>query len=238
MFPHVFGAAAEDSKAVGRTDELELLLQRVIRRIQSCNVLAAGMSGFQQGNTSQRRSTRLENKKGEIIVQDLPRPRSNKEWQTSPRSDGDVIVLSLDEHSPTHVNPREAAGAVFTDEREVTDTEPGEVPPIPMAPSTRLKCSSFRGDGSQDADDWFCEFESIAGANQEDPDSKKQNFQGLLKGEVLKWYQDVLDEIREDWTDFTLLFLKTFREAGGEAHALGRLSQMTKKPLESVRKYG
>ena len=171
-------------------------------------------------------------------MQDLPRHLSNKEWQTSPRSDRDVIVLSLDEYSPTHVSPREAAGAVFTNEREVTDTEPRGVPPIPMAPSTRLKYSSFRGDGSQDADDWFCEFESIAGANQEDPDSKKQNFQGLLKGEVLKWYQDVLDEIREDWTDFTLLFLKTFREAGGEAHALGRLSQMTKKPLESVRKYG
>ena len=50
--------------------------------------------------------------------------------------------------------------------------------------------------------------------------------------------QDVPAETREDWTDFTLHFLKTFREAGGQARALGRLSQMTKKPSESVRKYG
>ena len=87
-------------------------------------------------------------------------------------------------------------------------------------------------------DDWFCEFQSIATANEEDPASKKRIFHELLKGEVLKWYQDVPAETREDWTDFTSLFLKTFREAGGEARALGQLSRMTKKPSKSIRKYG
>ena len=38
--------------------------------------------------------------------------------------------------------------------------------------------------------------------------------------------------------DFVHLFLKKFREAGGEARALEHLSRMTKKPEESVRKYG
>ena len=180
MVPHVLGAAAGDSKAVGRRDELNLLFQRIIRRIQSSNVLVAGMNGFQQGGTSQRRSARLEKKRGEVIMQDLPGIHSNEEWRTSSRPEGDVIVLSIDEHSPTHVRPREAAGSVFSDVREVTDTESEEVPPIPMAPSTRFKYSSFRGDGSQDADDWFCEFESIATANQEDPDSKRRIFEGLL----------------------------------------------------------
>ena len=41
-----------------------------------------------------------------------------------------------------------------------------------MAPHTRLKYSRFKGDGSQDVNDWFCEFESITVANQEDPASK------------------------------------------------------------------
>jgi len=103
---------------------------------------------------------------------------------------------------------------------------------------TRLKYSKFRGDGSQDVDDWFSEFESIALANQEDLDIKQRIFQGLLKGEALKWYQDIPDAARNDWDNFTRMFLKTFREAGGEARALGRLSRMTMKSSESVRKYG
>lgn len=42
-----------------------------------------------------------------------------------------------------------------------------------MAPSTCLKYSQFRGDVSQDVDEWFCEFESIALASQEDPEAMR-----------------------------------------------------------------
>ena len=63
-------------------------------------------------------------------------------------------------------------------------------------------------------------------------------FEGVLKGKVLKWFQDVPEDIRTDWDQLAVLFLRTFREAGGEARALGRLSKMTMKPSESVRKYG
>ena len=107
-----------------------------------------------------------------------------------------------------------------------------------MVPVTRLKYSRFKGDGSQDVDDWFGEFEATALANQEDPLSKRRIFQGLLKGEALKWFQDVSETVRADWDDFSNLFLRTFREAGGEARALGRLSKMTMKPRETVRRYG
>jgi hypothetical protein len=107
----------------------------------------------------------------------------------------------------------------------------------PMVPSTRLKYSRFWGDGRHDVDDWYCEFKSIATANEEDPEAKRRIFQGLLKGEALKWYIDVPEETRNSWAEFVPLFLKTFREAGGEARALGRLSRMTMKPAESVRKY-
>ena len=44
MFPHVFGAAAGDSKAVERKDKLDLLFQSIIRGIRPINVLAAGIS--------------------------------------------------------------------------------------------------------------------------------------------------------------------------------------------------
>ena len=238
MFPHVFGAAARDSKDVGRRDKLDLLLQGILRRMPFSNVLIAGMSGFQQIGTWQRRSARIEKKRGKIIVQDLPGANLSERWQTSSRLEGDVIVMSLDEHTPTNASPGEAAGSIFLETPEGADMESEGVPNVPMAPSTRLRYSRFQGDGSQYADDWFCEFQSIATANHEDPESKRRIFQGLLKGEALKWYQDVPDKIREDWTDFTQLFLKTFREAGGEARTLRRLSRMTKKPDESVRKHG
>lgn len=102
---------------------------------------------------------------------------------------------------------------------------------------TRLRYRRFKGDGSQDVDDWLCEFESTANANQEDRETKLRIFQGMLKGEALKWYRDVPEPVRTDWYQLSNLFLRTFREPGGEARALGRLSKMTMKSGESVRKY-
>lgn len=67
-----------------------------------------------------------------------------------------------------------------------------------MPASTSLKYSRFRGDGSQDVDDWLFEFESIVLANQEDLKAKRRTFQGLQKGEALKWYQDIPDRNRND----------------------------------------
>ena len=107
-----------------------------------------------------------------------------------------------------------------------------------MPSTTRLKYSRFKGDGSQDVDDWLTEFRSIAAANQEEPAATLRIFQGLLKGEALKWYQDVSDRIRTSWDQLSNVFLRTFREAGGEARALGRLSKMTMGKSEFVRRYG
>ena len=160
---------------------------------------------------------------------------------------GDILQARRGHHSVvikeltlTCSNPVGGAGLITSEGAKWTETrsEEEKLFDIPMAPSTWLKYSRFRGDGSQDADNWYCEFESIATANHEDPKFKRRIFQGLLKGETLKWYQDIPNEIRSNWTDFVHLFLRIFREAGGEAQALGRLSRMTKKPAESVRKYG
>ena len=96
-----------------------------------------------------------------------------------------------------------------------------------MPSTTCLKYSRFKGDGSQDVDNWLTEFKSTVVANQEEPAAALRIFQGLLKGEALKWYQDVPDRIRTNWEQLTNLFLRTFQEAGGEARALGRLNKMT-----------
>ena len=108
-----------------------------------------------------------------------------------------------------------------------------------IMPSTIcLKYNRFKGDGSQDVDDWLTEFKSTTIANQEEPVIVLRIFQGLLKGEALKWYQDVPERIRTNWEQLSNLFLRTFREAGGEARALGRLRKMTMGKSESVRRYG
>jgi hypothetical protein len=102
---------------------------------------------------------------------------------------------------------------------------------------TRLKYKRFKGDGHQDVDDWFSKFESMAVANQEEDEAKQRIFQGLLKGEALKWYQDIPVRNRNDWDQLSTAFLQAFREVGGEVRVLGRLSKMTMRTSESVRKY-
>jgi hypothetical protein len=87
-------------------------------------------------------------------------------------------------------------------------------------------------------DDWFSEFESIAVANQEEDEAKQRIFRGLLKGEALKWYQDIPVRDRNDWDQLTTAFLQAFQEVGRQARGLGRLSKMTMRTSESVRKYG
>jgi hypothetical protein len=41
---------------------------------------------------------------------------------------------------------------------------------------TRLKYKRFKGDGYQDVDDWFSEFESTAVANPEEEEAKQRIF--------------------------------------------------------------
>ena len=130
------------------------------------------------------------------------------------------------------------AGPEVQEEREASVDELSSNKSDIMPSMTRLKYNRFKGDGSQDVDDWLTEFKSTAIANQEEPATILRIFQGLLKGEALKWYQDVPERIRTNWEQLSSLFLRTFREAGGETRALGRLSKMTMGKSESIRRYG
>ena len=143
-----------------------------------------------------------------------------------------VVMPSPDRSNPVGPEVEVATGGERIEEESSSEDEDD------MPSTTRLKYSRFKGDGSQDVDDWLTEFESTALANQEELVAKQWIFQGVLKGEALKWYQDVPDRIRDNWEQLTLLFLRTFREAGGEARALGRLSKMTIGTFKSVRRYG
>ena len=91
------------------------------------------------------------------------------------------------------------AGPEVREEREASGDELSSDKSDIMPSTTRLKYSRFKGDGSQDVDDWLTEFKSTAAANQEEPAVALRIFQGLLKGEALKWYQDVPDQIRSSW---------------------------------------
>jgi hypothetical protein len=144
-----------------------------------------------------------------------------------------VLVMPPGETSST---PRSRSSDLNPD-RQDPDPE-GEETGSEEVDMTRLKYKTFKGDGHQDVDDWFSEFESTVLANQEEDEAKQRIFQGLLKGEALKWYQDIPVRDRNNWEQLTTTFLQAFREVGGEARALGRLSKMTMRTSESVRKYG
>ena len=141
------------------------------------------------------------------------------------------VIVTPGSDQATPAGPKAPEGEASVDELSSDDSDI-------MASTTRLKYSRFNGDGSQDVDDWLTEFKSTAAANEEEPAASLRIFQGLLKGEALKWYQDVPDLTRTNWDQLSNLFLRTFREVGGEARALGRLSKMTMGKSEFVRRYG
>jgi hypothetical protein len=105
-----------------------------------------------------------------------------------------VLVTPPGEISST---PRSGSSDLNPDRQ---DPEPeGEATGSEEETMTRLKYKRFKEDGHQDVDDWFSEFESTAVANQEEDEAKQRIFQGLLKGEALKWYQDIPVRDRNDW---------------------------------------
>ena len=122
------------------------------------------------------------------------------------------MTLGLDQTTPAGPEAQEREASV--DELSSDDSDI-------MLSTTRLKYSRFKGDGSQDVDDWLTEFKSTTAANQEEPAATLRIFQGLLKGKALKWYQDVPDRIWTSWDQLSNVFLRTFREGGAEARALG-----------------
>ena len=196
------------------------------------------MNRSQEKGQSERRSARLARTKarvdnseefGSIRLGDAHFRSGSKDEEITVGQIEVIVMPGPDQATPAR--PEALEGDASVDELSSDDSDI-------MPSTTRLKYSRFKGDESQDVDDWLTEFKSTAAANQEEPAATLHIFQGLLKGEALKWYQDVPDLIRTSWDQLSNLFLRTFREARREARALGRLSKMTMGKSESVRHYG
>jgi len=197
----------------GQTSELEL--RRVTRSARRRAVASVRPTVLAREFTPPAEETSLEPRIGEVVI---------------PIVETQVVAEQPDSDTATDSGSEEAAippAAILV--------AAGVAMAAVRAPYTRLKYNRFKGDGEIDVDDWLDEFIATAHANQEDAASRLCVFAGLLKVEALNWYLDLPAAVKADWDDLTEAFVRTFREVGGEARALGRLSQMTKNKGESVR---
>ena len=195
------------------------------------------MSRAQGRGQPERRSARLSKTKKRRETEE-PSGSQNPRAYFASGSEEELVVVQHQEDilttrgsdqysTPDQSSPGRARGMEGTDpdsSLEGSDNMPN---------TTCLKYSRFRGDGSQDVDDWFCEFESTALVNQEDNEAKARIFEGLLKREALKWYQDVPEFTRNSWEQLTRLFLRTFREAGGEASVRAQFNKRLKETIRA-----
>jgi hypothetical protein len=188
------GAAAGDSKAVEyvviRIEEITVkviprFLVFLVRRgrtrvnVQTWSPRDSRISFFmRREKVSKRKSARLEKRRK------LPTPSVSPkrgELFAELEIEDSVLVTPPGETSST---PRSVSSDLNPDSQ---DREPeGEETRSEEETMTRLKYKRFKGDGHQDVDNWFSEFEYTAVANQEEDEAKQRIFQGLLKGEALK----------------------------------------------------
>ena len=126
------------------------------------------MVGSQKGGTSARKFAQLEKKRGKVLIHDLPGSNLGLKIYFALGLEEDLVVVTQEEGSAA--NPSLIPDP---DERSKRSPTPDFVEEVLFDSlsdnmTTCLKYRRFRGDGSQDVDDWFSEFESIALANQED----------------------------------------------------------------------
>ena len=158
----------------------------------------------------ERRSARLAKTKRRIDIGDQLSTSQIPDQRSASGSEDEQVVVGQVEvvvtPSPDQPGPVESEEEITTGgervEEKLSSKDKDNMPS-----TTPLKYSRFKGDGSQDVDDRLTEFESTPLSNQEELAAKQRIFQGVLKGEALKWYQDVPDRIRINWEQLTLLFL-------------------------------
>ena len=130
-------------------------------------------------NQSERRSARLAKTKRRIDVGDQPSASQNLEHHSAFGSEEEQVVVGQvevvvtpcpDQSDPVGPEVEVATGGERVEEESSSEDKDD------MPSTTRLKYSRFKGDGSQDVDDWFTEFESIALANQEELAAKQRIF--------------------------------------------------------------
>jgi hypothetical protein len=82
---------------------------------------------------------------------------------------------------------------------------------VKMPPSFRIKYTCFRGDGSQDVDDWMEQYLATFAANAErDANTTKRLFRGVIEGEALRWYGTLDAAVKDDWPRLQAAFEQEF----------------------------
>ena len=167
------------------------------------------MKRSQEKGQPERRSARLARTKARIVnSENFGSIRLGDAHFRSGSEDKGIIVGQVevigtpgpDQTLPTGLEVEE-------EERDVSGDRLSSNESVTMPSTTRMKYSRFKGDGSQDVNDWLSEFKSTAIANQEEPATILRIFQGLLKGEAFKWYHDVPNRIQTSWEQLSNLFL-------------------------------
>jgi len=83
--------------------------------------------------------------------------------------------------------------------------------PVVMAPLFCIKYVHFKGDGSQDFDNWMEQYLATLAANNEaDVDTTKRLFRGVIEGEALKWYGTLDQVVKDDWPVLQAAFQQEF----------------------------
>src|SRR5450759_1378299 len=109
---------------------------------------------------------------------------------------------------------------------------------VKMPPSFRIKYTRFKGDGSQDVDDWMEQYLATLAANDEgDVETTKRLFRGVIEGEALRWYGMLDQAVKADWPTLKSAFEQEFREIGADSRVMSRLNSIKMKPSNTLRSY-
>jgi hypothetical protein len=107
-----------------------------------------------------------------------------------------------------------------------------------MPPSFRIKYNRFKGDGTQDVDDWMEQYLATLSANDEgDVGTTKRLFRGVIEGEALKWYGTLDQAVKDDWPTLKSAFEQEFREIGADSRVMSRLNSIKMKSTDTLRSY-
>jgi hypothetical protein len=119
----------------------------------------------------------------------------------------------------------------------VAPVAPVPILPQEMPPSYRLKYARFKVKG-QDVDEWVNQFAATLAANDENnPDTTKRLFHGLLEGEALRWYNGLLPADKNDWNQLKRAFETEFRDVGTDSRVLRNLGEVTIEPSDTLQSY-
>ena len=124
------------------------------------------MKHSQERGQPERRSARLARTKARVDgSEEFGSIRVGDAHFRSGSEDEGITVGQVEVVVPDQAAP---AGPEVREEREASVDELSSDKSDIMPSTTRLKYSRFKGDGSQDVDDWLTEFKSTAAANQEE----------------------------------------------------------------------